>query len=114
MNKTAEYLPTAPAVSLPSPSIPFIGKLTQERFDAIIDAVAAGIGTAKAVEANGVNRSTFYALLAKSTEAVNRYARAKEAAVHAIVDEAMEIQDERPPLIQTKFGTQMDAAFVAW
>jgi hypothetical protein len=80
----------------------------------ILDDIATGIATYRAVESYGINRRTFYARLAIDADAANRYTRARMAGCHAYADETFEIQDETPPTVPTKFGDVTDSAWVAW
>lgn len=82
--------------------------------NSILDAISGGEATHIALAQHGINRRTFYCLLAQDDEAANRYMRAKRAGCYAFADDTIEIQDERPPTISTKFGEVTDAAWVTW
>lgn len=94
--------------------------MTPEQFDAILADVAAGEPTHRAVESRGLNRRTFYALLASDEDAANKYARAKARGCEAHAAEIVEIADQDPKTVEIKdadgnvIEVKIDTAFEAW
>jgi len=67
--------------------------MTPEQVDAIIADITGGMGTIRAVEAQGLHRMTFYRALDADAALRDRYARAKDAGLEAMADETLEIAD---------------------
>ncbi len=65
-----------------------------DKFTAIFADIAAGAGTVKTAEANGVTRKEFYRAIAADEDLGNRYARAKDSGLIAMADDLLEISDE--------------------
>ena len=83
-------------------------------FTKVLEEVSAGVALRVALAALSTSPKTFYAYLARSPDASERYARAKLTACTAWADETQEIADEEPPKVQTENGEHTDAAFVQW
>ena len=67
--------------------------MTPEQIDAILADITGGMGTIRAVEAQGLHRMTFYRALDADRALCDRYTRAKDASLEAMADETLEIAD---------------------
>lgn len=77
-------------------------------FDAILEDVSAGVAVRNALTERQISGRQFYAHLNASEEAVERYARAKDAALRAMADEIVALADECR--IGTKTTTKADGS----
>ena len=73
-------------------------------FDAILADIRAGAPTYKACAECGVPRKAFYAHIAESEEAGNKYARAKEVALEAMADDIIAIADDSSHDDETRYN----------
>lgn len=69
--------------------------LDPKKFDAIVEAIANGVPTYKAIKSQHVGEPTFYAALNADEALQQRYARAKTSAIEALADETIKIADSK-------------------
>ena len=90
--------------------------VSEERFAAVLEHILEGLPTYKACEVAGVDSFAFYRLTGKDEDAHRRYARAKQQAVDAYVEQTLALQDEEPPLAAGANGgdPKVDPGWVQW
>jgi hypothetical protein len=84
---------------------------TQEKVDAILSDVSAGVPLAQAVKKIGMGLTTWYDWTYANPELAERFARARAAGHDIIATSTLEIADEPPPLNE-RGG--VDPGYVAW
>lgn len=113
----SEYLPASPETDVTDTIRHESSKrqvLPWETFVSVCADIAEHGQVTKAIADHDSDQRAFYRWTVASDEAARMYTRAKALGCHAIADQTMQIQDERPPMVVGPKGASMDMAYVTW